>query len=259
MPKWARILIGLGVGLSIIGTYAYFFGVQTVFAVMWRYKARHIPQATVVPLPLRDLSVSNAPHNRLSYCGYEFELPWDDVDEKKSKTTTGAAHIQLTVFRSGNAFWFSCFPPKDFLNEFIKTTKLDPIAVDHVYGQEATRSDYTFHQAMFAMTPAKITPLMPRREAVRDSTLLLLKAIIISDVESGLFSVRVGGREGFQYGDPSKAPPRVRDDLFTNDGGIELIFFLNSKGSAASISQAEINRVLQSVQKVSDVKSAALR
>jgi hypothetical protein len=38
--------------------------------------------------------------------------------------------------------------------------------------------------------------------------------------------------------------------LYSNDGGIDLIFFQKVGGSAPGISQAEINRIIQSIRKV---------
>lgn len=259
MSRRRRILISVGVAVVILGTYVCLFGVQTEFALLWRYKSRSLPQITKTPVPLRDLSVSSISHADASFCGYEFELPWEGVDEKKSRTITDTVHIQLTVFHSGNAFWVSCLPPKDVMNGFMKSTKVDAGALEQIYGEEATRSDYSFHQAIFSVTPSELMPFMPRREAARDGTLLLLKAIIVPDVATGLFSVQAGDFRGFQFGDPDKVPPRIRDDLFADDGGIEIMFFINTKGSVPKISQPEINRVLQSLHKVSELKPASLR
>ncbi len=50
------------------------------------------------PAPLTDLSISNVRTQEVSYFGYEFELPWDDVDEQKSKTT-GSIHVNCVSVR----------------------------------------------------------------------------------------------------------------------------------------------------------------
>jgi len=34
---------------------------------------------------LKDTSVSEAPGTKLSYFGYEFEVPWSDLDESQTK------------------------------------------------------------------------------------------------------------------------------------------------------------------------------
>jgi hypothetical protein len=38
--------------------------------------------------------------------------------------------------------------------------------------------------------------------------------------------------------------------LYSNEGGVDAMFFQKAGGSAPSISQAEINRVIQSIRKV---------
>lgn len=52
---------------------------------MVRYTYRKMPDVAKTPVPLSDLSISNVRHRTASYFGYEFELPWDDVDEEKDK------------------------------------------------------------------------------------------------------------------------------------------------------------------------------
>lgn len=255
-PRSVRILASLGVPVALILIYCYFFGAQTAFTLMARHKYRDLPRAAKTPVPLRDLSISSTPHTKISYFGYEFELPWDDVDDQKSKT---AGPIHVTAFRSGNALWFSHFPPRDFVNSVIKSMKMDPDVFRRAYGDDAFHSDYSFYTLLLAVTPSKITPFISTEEASRDTSLLLLKAIAVPEADSGVFFIRAADCEGFQFGDPKKAPPKVRDDLFADEGGIEFIFFVKERGSVPTISQAEINRVLQNVRKVPDVRSAALR
>lgn len=87
-----RILIILGIVVFVSGTYLWFFGFQTASALMVRYAFRNTPEVTKIPVPLPDLSVSTVSHKTVFYFGYEFELPWDDVDQQKDKTF-GTVHI----------------------------------------------------------------------------------------------------------------------------------------------------------------------
>lgn len=215
---------------------------------MERYKFRKLPEAWETPVPLTDLSIASRPHRESSFCGYQFELPWDDVDERKSKTV---GSIQLTAFRSMNGLWFSCFPRKSFVNEVIKNMKLDPVAFGRTYGA-ASESDYNFYRMMLAVTPGSFTLFTPRQQFGRESSLLVLKAIAMPPTDSGIFLVQTGRFRGFQFGAPQRRPSKITDELYTDDGGIELIFFQDQHSSAPAISQAEINRVVQSVRKASD-------
>jgi hypothetical protein len=254
MPKWARVLIGFGIAAVVAGIYLWFFGVQTGMTLIARYKFGAIPGVWRSPVALTDLSVSNVSHKKVSYFGYEIELPWDDVDEQREKV--GRA-IHVAYFHSGNAFWFSIFPPKEFVNGLMKEGKLDPAALRQLFGDKTLQSDYGFYQAMLGVTPKDISPFMPRNRAAAESMLLLIKAIAIPRAESGIFSIQTPDFHGFQFENPKERPFRITDELYSNDGGIDLIFMLKLDGTAPSISQAEINRVIRSIRKNPDIASTA--
>src|SRR5690349_12174693 len=115
MSRWKRVLIWSGLIIVVGAAYLWFFGAQTASALMVRYQFRNQPGVAKAPVPLTDLSISGVPHRTVSFLGYEFELPSDDVDEKRDKTF-GTVHISY-FFQSGNAFFFSTSPPKTFVNE----------------------------------------------------------------------------------------------------------------------------------------------
>ena len=248
MSKWKRTLLGLGIAVILVGVYCWLFGFQTVSALVVRYEYRKLPDTAKTPVALADLSISSVPHKKVTYLGYEFELPWDDVDESKDKTT---GQIHVGVFRSGNAFWFSTFPPKSFVNEVMKTAKLDPDGFRGLYGDAAFESDYGFHRTMLQMTPSEITPFASRRQDAAGAMLLLFKAISMPKADSGIFSIQTPGFQGFQFESPQNRPPRITVELYSNDGGVGVMFLQKAGGSAPSISQPEISRVIQSIQKVS--------
>lgn len=248
MTKRKRTLITTGIVILVVGVYLWSFGFQTGCALTVRYSYRNTPDVREVPLPLLDSSVSATPHRQVSYFGYGFELPWDDVDDQKSKTE---GQIHITVFRSGNAFWFSKFPPKVFVNEVTKTTAIDPPRFKQIFGSKAFDSDYAFESEYLQITPQKITPFVSRRQAVAGSMLLLIKGISMPKADSGIFWIRTPGFQGFQFENPQNRPSKITDELYSNEGGIDVMFLQKPSGSAPSISQAEINRVIQSIHKVS--------
>lgn len=247
MSTRKRILVASGIAVVIGGMYVWLFGVQTASAIMVRYSCRKLPEAAQVPVPLSDLSISNLAHRKVSYFGYEFELPWDDVDEQKDKTV-GTIHISYA--RSGNAFWFATFPPKNFVNTIMETAKLDPQGFRQLYGEEAFESDYNFHRKMLEMTPSAIRPFVSRKQAVAGQMLLIIKAISMPKAGSGIFSIRSTDFEGYQFENPKTRPSRITDELFSAGGGVDVILMQKVDGSAPTISQAEINRVIQSIRKV---------
>src|SRR5439155_2095660 len=105
MSKWTRILIGLGIAVIVCGAYLWLFGVQTFFIWETRRVARKEPVVWTTPVQLSDLSVSQASGRKLSYFGYVFEVPWDDIDQAQTKVI--GTNKAIIVFRSGNAmsFW----------------------------------------------------------------------------------------------------------------------------------------------------------
>jgi hypothetical protein len=94
--------IGFGIAAVVGGIY-WLFGLQTEMALITRYKFGKVPEVWKIPVALPDLSISDVPHKRVSYFGYELELPWDDVDEQKERIVNT---IHVTYFHSGNGFWF---------------------------------------------------------------------------------------------------------------------------------------------------------
>jgi len=75
MSKRVPFLIGLGGLLLLSVLYVWFFGVATMFAVEARYFGWKAPVVKRTPVELSDLSVSQAPGRKLTYFGYEFEVP----------------------------------------------------------------------------------------------------------------------------------------------------------------------------------------
>jgi hypothetical protein len=247
MSRWKRILLAFGIAVLFFGVYCWLFGFQTMSALLARYEYRKLPDVAKTPISLADLSISSVQHKEVTYFGYEFELPWNDVDEQKDKIVRT---IHVTYFHSGNALWFSTAPPKEFVNEIMKEANLDPQGFRRLYGDEAFESDYNFHREMLQTTPSEITPFVSRKQAVAGMFLLLFKGTSMPKADSGVFSIQTPDFQGFQFESPQNRPFKITDELYSNDGGVDVIFLQKAGGSAPSISQAEINRVLQSIHKV---------
>jgi hypothetical protein len=233
---------------SVVGILLFvaLFGFQIATALMVRYKARGIPEAYETPVPLRDHSISPTAHEQVMCSGYKFELPEDDIDDAASRST---GSIRVTSFRSGNLLWFSSFPARSFVGGVEKQMSVSTEDIRRSYGAEAAESDYGFNTVMLSITPAKISPFESSRQSARDSLLLMLKVTAVPRADTGLFSIQVNGWRGFQFGDPAKRPLRVTDELYSDDGGVDFIFFRKA-GANRTISQSEINRVLASLRKV---------
>ena len=251
MSRRKRILVSLGVLAAASITYFWLFGIQTIFVVGAHNAARKLPFLNRTPVALTDLSISQAPGIKLSYFGYAFEMPWTDIDNDKIKIVGG--NKVIIPFHSGSAFMMWSAPPHEFVNNVVEKMKLDRESFQKIYGAEMLQSDYSFMRLILDTTPSKITVSSTRERDVSQETLLLLKGMSLSlygDPDSGIFDV--SGREfkGFQYGSPQNPSGRINVELFPEGGHLDL-FFGEKKDGGTPITQADINRVVQTMHKVS--------
>ncbi len=245
---WANVFL-------VAGFCVWHFGVATLFVLETHYVGWKFPLVKKTPTELTDLSISQAPGQRLSYFGYEFEVPWGDLDEGKMKRM---GKRQLIVFRSGNAILFSRAAPKEFVQTFLSTTKVDPDKVRNLWGEEALASDYSLHRLILEATPGEVTLFTRREDVVRSSMLILFKGIMTPrGGESGIFRVRTDKFQGFQYGDPQTRPKSLNVEIFADDGGLGFVFAQRGEGLFPAITQAEINRVIQTVRKIPESNLSA--
>jgi hypothetical protein len=251
MSRWRRILLWSGTVIGIIAIYLWFFGYQTIAILGARYLARDQPILWKVPVELSDLSISKSPGGKLSYYGYEFEVPWNDLDEQ---ITRPVGYAQFIAFHSGKAITFNTIPPKESLNATRKSLQPDE-KTDKPFRRAF--SDYASVRAVLETTPNTVTLFTPRDEALRTLPRLLLKAITMGAMhaDTGVFWLRTKEFRGFQYGDPRSSPHEIVDDLFVEDGRIEFTFA--KKSNAVGFSQSEINRVIQTVRRVPDHSASA--
>jgi len=255
MSKRTRILIGLGAVVVVCGTYLWLFGVQTFLALEARDIARKTPVVKKAPLELADLSISQAPGKRLSYFGYEFEVPWDDIDEAKSQIIGG--NKAIVVFRSGNVLSVWSGSPHEFVDTVLPSGKIDRETLRQIYGDEALQSDYEFHRILLETTPDTITPFISKRRAISLSMLLIMKAISAPrGAETGIFAVHAGAFKGFQFGQPQSSPTGISVELFADSGSLSFIIGQKKNGSTI-ISQPDINRILETLHTV-PAKTVAL-
>lgn len=247
MSRRTRFLIGLGIALLLSFIYLWFFGFQTVIALGARYLARKTPVVRIVPAQLTDLSISQSPGKKLSYFGYEFEVPWADIDDAKSKMI--GDNKELIAFQSGNSLSVWHGSPRAFVNSVLSNDKIDPSTLRRLYGDEALSSDYALYRTILETTPDKITPFLSRQDGVSRAILLIVKGTILpKGTKSGVFAVSAGEFSGFQFGSPQNQSGEVSVRLFSDSSSLNFIF--NQKPSGPTvISQSDINRILGTLHK----------
>jgi hypothetical protein len=183
---------------------------------------------------------------KLSHAGFEFEVPWTDLDRQKSKFVN---NIAIYSFDSGRTLeFFGPGPNKGgLLSSAEKSFGNTTGGLRALVGEEATKSDYAFRRTLLEQTPDELEPWMNQREAVRLSMLLMLKGVASVGGETGLFKVEQHAWKGFQFDDPNKKPKRVTLELNDDkDQHVEIIF-IPGKQADATITQSDVNRVLQTL------------
>jgi hypothetical protein len=204
------------------------------------YFARTAPAVTrVVPTELHDLSASPTPGRKLSYFGYEFEVPWSDLDESQTRVFPENKHHMHMVwvsFRSG-------------LNLFVVITPRKEVAFD-----------YSLLKVVYESTPDKIHYWsLIEGWGYRDARLLVAKWASFQSMgdprdgsnpaETGIFNIQSPGYHGFQYGDPRTRSDVLQLRLYSDDVSVEVKFLQGGYYEPAGVTQPEINRIVQSLHR----------
>jgi hypothetical protein len=210
------------------------------------------PDCKQCSIELQDLSVSKAKGEKLSFMAAEFEVPWDDVDQEKSRIV---GNWVLINFRSGNSIILCVSPPGGFLTSISKNEATDPRLFAAIYGPQVLRSDYALHKAIFETTPSQITLFTPTNRAAGLSSIILIKAIMPPTTDWAVYNIRSNDFKGFRLGDPVRRPKKTCLELYADDVEFEINISQNTSGPAPGITQAEINRMIQSVHKAAHPQS----
>ena len=250
-----RILMTVGVTLTVI-----FVGVNWIAPIALSfYATRHAPAiARIVPTDLKDQSVADSTGTKLSYLGYGFEVPWNDLDETQTKLYPKDKPEKVRVdlhFRSGLRVVATAIPAHGWTSEFAKTLKVPPERIEATFG----KSDYGFANTLYEFNPDHMHHWsMSHRVHDREEFLLLIKSMVLSRAAySGILRVQNQKYRGFQQGDPAVRKDEIKDQLFSDEGSIEMVFLQKDYKSSTGITQPEINRIVQTLRKTVPDSSSA--
>jgi hypothetical protein len=246
-PRTRRILSRIAASVLALALATALFVWFLGMPLLARYMARRAPVLTQTPAPVRDSTVSTSPGKNVAFCGTEFELPWSDLDNSKTKS---GINTMTFHFESGLLTLISCEPPREFVDGVLSSTKTSADKLRLAYGNEAAESDYALTRLMLETTPSAITARNSHSRGGTILAMLVLKAIATPPSSSGMFSIHTPEFDGFQYEDPQAKPNRVIMVLFAPDRGLEFQFFLKYKGASPHIAQADINRIIKTLHTV---------
>lgn len=245
-----RILVTTAITLVVIAIAAFWIA---PIALSFDSARKASLSARMEPTELKDLSVTQDPGKKLSYFGYEFEIPWTDLDESQTRLVPNDHPYMVgLVFRSGLHLIVSASPARVFPNGFAREWKVSPQNFELMFGRGAGQSDYSFLKSLYAFTPGKmhLWALSPSVH-LREQMLLMWKGAILSgSADTGIFNIHNQSYRGFQLGDPQAHPRKVAANLYSDDGSIEFTFAASDLHRPAAVTQPEINRVVQSLRKV---------
>src|SRR5579864_8369336 len=218
------------------------------------YAANRVPAtARIVPTDLQDHSVSQAPGMRLSYLGYDFEVPWSDLDNARTtlypKDRTDKTEVVL-AFHSGLRLVVTAVPAREFVHAFSPDFTMSPKQIDAVYGEGSATSDYAFASHVYNFSPDKVHYWSLKSEDhYRDDTMLNMKSILPAEsAATGIFRIQNGSYKGFQQGNPKIRQDNLLVSLYSDDGSVQIKFSQKAYRNSAGVTQAEINRIIQSLQ-----------
>ena len=225
-----RILITIVATLAVILVAGYGIVVASSFNA-----ARKAPFARIVPTDLKDKSVSQAPGTKFSYIGYEFEVPWSDLDETQTKFYPTDKPDKCKVdlhFRSGLRLLVTAVPPREWAKTFVTEFKTPQQKVD-----AAIKSDYSFVRNMHEVTPDRMHYWSLSLDVhTREMFWLNVKSVALSNsAASGIFNLENQDYKGFQQGNPQVRQDGIIVSLYSDDGSVEMIFLQKDYKNSAGV------------------------
>jgi hypothetical protein len=253
------ILITAGTALAVALAGMYWIGPVALSF----YAAKKAPAvASVIPVDLKNKSISAAPGRMLSYFGYEFEVPWSDLEENRiafyPKDKAEKTKVDLR-FRSGLRLIVRAASPREWVNDLPKELNVSARELEAAFGHETMNSDYRFMKTLYEFTPENMNHWASVQRGVsKEEFLLLIKSLSLPKAaETGIFNVQNQDYKGFQLGDPRLRQSKILVDLYSEEGGVEIVFLQEDYLNFSGVTQPEINRIVQSLRKAPPIESPA--
>jgi hypothetical protein len=248
MSKRKRILAWAAGFVLVLFAYGWLFGVTSLFAVQSRYIGWQVPVVRKTRLNWLTHRFHHSQVLSTLFSGFAFELPSSDIDESRSKTV---GKIQVVTFRSGNAILIGDPGPREFASAVLEHD-WDRETFTNLYGAEPLESGYKMYDLMLRTSLSSVAIFSGRKKVVANTMMLTIKAIAEpSGAATGVFASRTSRFKGFQYGDPSAGAKRITVDHLDDAGELELSISPKNNGPDGRSSQPQINRIIQSVRRIS--------
>jgi hypothetical protein len=246
MVRWKRLGLQL-VGLALAG---FVLEWATEVGEGWWF-ARDAAQnnrVAVMPSPLPDLRVDELKDGAVvDGFGYSLRFPATKVVMRHE------FNALLSVGFEGGASVL-LMNPEDTkeLSMFVAGDAEQRRAMGQMVGSDAVSSKYAMLSAELCESPKEVKFFQTRFSHVREMMLLNFKQLAIPQGTTAIYAVTRGEMRGFQIGDP-RTSRIVKLELFDDlDRQIELILREGNNAPLGSMTQAQINGVIASVQRVNE-------
>lgn len=163
-------------------------------------------------------------------------MPWSDVAEAERKpfaTKASGSDIARVSFRSGLKLCIAADPPDE------------------------ASSNYAFAKLIYEFSPntMSIWPPSPKTQ-YRQLELYIAKSAVLSNplsagAATGIYNLNSPSYKGFQLGNPQLRPDTLRVRLYSDEGSLEITFLQVGYEAPSGVTQPEINRIVQSLHKIS--------
>jgi hypothetical protein len=256
---WRRVpcaFLRVGILLGVVTILFTLLGHPLTIFFTARWEAKKMPSVWVTQQPLVNYAVSESPGTKLSYFGYKFEVPWTGGFKERG----GKNRLVELEFDSGQTLLFMA--PKNqagLLSEIVEDPSLHMKYLQPVFGELTRRSPYDQYATLLNTTPSSIHAFGSKVEAVRNETLLTIKAISSPGMlRTGAFSFDLPEIHGFQIGDPGKERS-AQLEVFVKEGGNWVEIICGTKNDSVKLTQPELNRILASFHAEEKDSSASAR
>ncbi|HEY3929309.1 MAG TPA: hypothetical protein VGL89_13125 [Candidatus Koribacter sp.] len=217
-----------------------------VYAIQAQWMARKVAVVKLLPALLPDSTVDGRPSQTRTALGYQFEIPFADVDESQTKLTDHS----FVMKSHGHEWAFGVLAggPKQDVKDMESMSGHHGRVAAGMFG-DALQSDYVLRERIYGATPSRVSPFMSDRVAAGEYMILVIKGVMLpSEAQSGFYEVSSATLKGFQFGNPAVAK-QLNIELFDDQGSVSFMIGQQAENGKMPLTQAQINRLIQSVRR----------
>ncbi len=178
-------------------------------------------------------------------------MPWNDLDDAQTKLYPHDKPTRVILtFRSGLRLMVTSVPEGEWVRGFSSDFHVSPSQDGSCLRQGSDPVRLQFRENAVRIYTRYDGCLVPVPAVhYRDNMLLLIKSVALSrNANGGIFRIQNPSFQGFQQGNLAAFSDGCIFSLYSDTGRME--FMLSEKNYKSRVSQAEVNRIVQSLRRV---------